>query len=544
MEFTDRKDELWAKYFGNTAEVGLKHPNFENFMSDLNRNELLRIATEPTTTANQLKYIVASYPTVFALANDDKYRSIAVAIMQHANTPKEIKETLQTIINPQKNIIMENKMENKKVENPVQQPAGDAELNHPAPDNAVSVSADSSPAQPEGLQDDPELTSPGKKIKGENGSIEIQKGSNLAEAFVGNTIRNAVKAANATPDHEGKPYEGIDPKVVNWDELSKWGVSRQDLEKSGALKDMLQGKKSGLVNMNFTSNKDGLSVHEQVLARLSFRKNNDNTWGFRYNLRKPKKSLNNLNGYYGYKFTEEDRSKLAITGNLGKIIMVNLPSLNPNEKTPVLLSLDRLTNELIVREASKVNVPQSILGVELTPEQQADLKNGRAVKVEGMLKKDGSAFDAELQYNTVNRRFDFVRNELANGIKKELTVDQQVDLLINRVAVEIKNGTDRSGQPYSAWIKYTPNRVDKKSISFYKDNPDEKKVVAPTIESSVQAQANNDGHKPEALKNVPDAVEQKQPATPTAKQTEKTNQRQQAKQGTSQKSAKKPGMKR
>jgi hypothetical protein len=486
--------DVLEQFYGQFMAANLRYDGFSN--ADLS-DENLRVST----TLNPAQY--------------ERFRSyVKVQELEHEQS---LQEHLEMANLKNKNINYQNStvMTEKKQQNSAQLPTNGAEQNHSLHDNAVAAAAGINPAIPEGLQPEQELTSSGKKIKGAGGGVDVQKGSSVAEAVVGNFAHNLTKNANATSDREGKPYNGIDPEKVNWDELKKLGVSNDFLQKSGALNDMLEGKKSNLVHI--VVKVDGMNVESQ--ARLSFKKNEDGTWGIKANT---KKNMQSLQQYFGYQFTDEDRLNFKTTGNLGKVIEVNLPS-NPNAKTAVLLSLDKLTNELIARDASKVNAPKSILGVELTPEQQADLKTGKAVRVENMPKKDGSTFSAELQYNANEKMFTFVNSNFMSKINGvELNPAQRMELLDGKKAVRIENMVDKAGKQYSAWVKYTPGRVDKngksKNLTFYQNNPNKGEVIAPTVESSVQHAANNEGHKPEALKNVPGALEQGQGADKTPKQ--------------------------
>jgi hypothetical protein len=65
-------------------------------------------------------------------------------------------------------------------------------------------------------------------------------------------------------------------------------------------------------------------------------------------------------------------------GNLGRVVEAEF---RQGEKTPVLLSLDKLTNEPVAFRADKVTVPEKIKGVELSEQQRKELSEGKAVSI-------------------------------------------------------------------------------------------------------------------------------------------------------------------
>ena len=109
-------------------------------------------------------------------------------------------------------------------------------------------------------------------------------------------------------------YQPIDESKINWQELEeKWGVKRDDLEKSGDLTKMLNYGKSDLVKV---SPKFGGEAFE-LDARLSFKKDGEgNVSLVPHFIRKEQK----LDEYKEHKFSDEDRKNLRETGNLGRVV--------------------------------------------------------------------------------------------------------------------------------------------------------------------------------------------------------------------------------
>lgn len=80
------------------------------------------------------------------------------------------------------------------------------------------------------------------------------------------------------------------------------------------------------------------------------------------------------------------KENLLATGNAGRF--VELEPHTPGEKVPSLVSIDKLTNRLEAVPLNKLTVSQNLKGVELSPEQQQALNEGKKVLVEGMTFKN------------------------------------------------------------------------------------------------------------------------------------------------------------
>ena len=107
-------------------------------------------------------------------------------------------------------------------------------------------------------------------------------------------------------------YQPIDENKINWQELEdRWGVKRDDLEKSGDLTKMLNYGKSDLVKVKPTFGGESFELD----ARLSFKKDGEgNVSLVPHFIRKEQK----LDEYKKHKFSDDDRKNLRETGNLGR----------------------------------------------------------------------------------------------------------------------------------------------------------------------------------------------------------------------------------
>ena len=109
-------------------------------------------------------------------------------------------------------------------------------------------------------------------------------------------------------------YQPIDESKINWQKLEeKWGVKRDDLEKSGDLNRMLNYGKSDLVRVSPNFGGEAFELD----ARLSFKKDGEgNVSLVPHFIRKEQK----LDDYKEHKFSDDDRKNLRETGNLGRVV--------------------------------------------------------------------------------------------------------------------------------------------------------------------------------------------------------------------------------
>ena len=190
------------------------------------------------------------------------------------------------------------------------------------------------------------------------------------------------EAPQQTQGRQG--YQPIDENRINWQELEeRWGVKRDELEKSGDLQKMLNYGKSDLVKV--TPNFGGEAF--ELDARLSFRKDGEgNVSLVPHFIRKEQK----LEEYKEHKFSDEDRKNLRETGNLGRV--VDLVDRETGEITPSFVSIDRKTNEITDVPASKVRIPERIGKTEITKQEQDMLRAGLPVRDKLIERNDGRKF--------------------------------------------------------------------------------------------------------------------------------------------------------
>ena len=354
------------------------------------------------------------------------------------------------------------------------------------------------------------------------------------------------EAPQQTQGRQG--YQPIDENRINWQELEeRWGVKRDELEKSGDLQKMLNYGKSDLVKV--TPNFGGEAF--ELDARLSFRKDGEgNVSLVPHFIRKEQK----LEEYKEHKFSDEDRKNLRETGNLGRV--VDLVDRETGEIIPSFVSIDRKTNEITDVPASNVRIPERIGNTEITKQEQDMLRAGLPVCDKLIERKDGRKFVTTLQVNVEQRGVEFVPGtgrsprtaqtqeakenptqaqaqaqgtENATGTNKEqrrntwtnedgsirpiskwsnvsFTDQQKADYVAGK-AVRLENVTDKQGFHATMYIKFNP---EKGRPYRYDTNPDNAQQVAPSNESRTQVAVNNEGKTNEATKNLNEPLQKGQ----------------------------------
>ena len=179
-------------------------------------------------------------------------------------------------------------------------------------------------------------------------------------------------------------YQPIDESKINWQELEdRWGVKRDDLEKSGDLTKMLNYGKSDLVKVKPTFGGESFELD----ARLSFKKDGEGNISLvPHFIRKEQK----LDEYKEHKFSDDDRKNLRETGNLGRV--VDIVDKETGEIIPSYISIDRKTNEITDIPANKVRIPERIGKTEITKQEQDMLRAGLPVRDKLIERNDGRKF--------------------------------------------------------------------------------------------------------------------------------------------------------
>lgn len=340
---------------------------------------------------------------------------------------------------------------------------------------------------------------------------------------------------------------------VDWKELEKFGVKRENLSEKD-MRALMNYGKTNLVTVNPTFGGESYELQ----ARLSFQKTEDGALKLTPHFVRHEPRLDIPHN--GYTFTDEDRKNLKQTGNLGRL--VDVADTKTGEMRPSYISIDRQTNEIVDIPASKVRIPSQIGLTELLPAEQDILRAGFALPKEVTL-KNGRKFKTLLQVNADKRDVEFVPGQprqqqsqhQGNGQGKKqkspeatdapgqqqkedgnqengqrrnrswtnedgsirpigkwkddkFTEQQKADYVAGKTVV-LANAKDDKGEPCTKYLKF--DREKGRPLT-YSENPDLAQTVAPSNESRTQLAVNDGGKTNEATKHLKEPLQQGQTA--------------------------------
>lgn len=193
-----------------------------------------------------------------------------------------------------------------------------------------------------------------------------------------------------------------------------------------------------------------------------------------------------------------------------------------------LVSIDRLTNEIVSIPVDKVYIKPKVANIELTGQEIAILKSGGTIREKQVELPNGRKFTADLQYNADKRDVVFISEPYRNRQTQEngehtqtqkpeqwlddngnpkrlkqwckipLSEQQQADYLAGK-QILVGEGKDRFGNDCTIYLKFDPQEKKPETTRVY---PDRDNVVGIAEEHKTQVSVNNDGKTNEATKNV------------------------------------------
>lgn len=283
--------------------------------------------------------------------------------------------------------------------------------------------------------------------------------SGMLDAFLKQAAGEPVKMQEATPQQ----YR-FNESLVNWKQLDEMGISKEMLIQRGLLDQLLKGYKTNqLVPLSINTG----AAYIRMEARLSLMPDQE---GLRLYINGVRQAPDLDRSYMGHVFSDEDKRNLRETGNMGRSVELRGRDGQYHE---ALVSIDKLTNELVAVKKENVFIPEEIRGVKLTPDEIADLKDGKEIYLEGMLSNAGREFNAYVQYNADRRgveyRFENERLFNAQTLGGAKISEQQRDAINAGKAVLVENMQGRNGEFYDRYVKLDEATGN---LSFLKYNPD------------------------------------------------------------------------
>lgn len=298
------------------------------------------------------------------------------------------------------------------------------------------------------------------KSTSENQSINHQNQQEMAK-----------QANNPTPvegaSAEGQTYR-FNESMIDWEKLKNFGISREYLQEKGLLDGMLKGYKTNQtvpVSMNFGS------AVLRTDARLSFAQTAGGPVALQIHGIRKTPDLDRP--YFGHVFSDEDKKNLRESGNMGRVVELKTRS---GEYAPSFISIDKLTNEVVALKAENVFIPNEIKDVKLTEQEKNDLREGKAVYLEGMTANSGKEFNANVQVNADKRGLEFIFNndklfnaQSIGGV--QLTEKQSQDLNGGK-AIFLEDMVRKDGEKFSAFVKLDEGNGRPQYTRFNPDSPE------------------------------------------------------------------------
>lgn len=377
-------------------------------------------------------------------------------------------------------------------------------------------------------------TKEGEAIMAKHEVKEPKEQKNKKDMETAQTTPNATttQAKPKTTEYRFKPEQ------IDWETMNNLGLSKERLEKAGVMDTLLRGYKTNIlmpISLNL-----GTAV-TRMDARLSLQPGENGSAVVAIHGIRKEPNLNTP--FFGHEFTKEDKENLLKTGNMGRVVDLTNPK--TGEKIPSIISIDRLTNEVVALRQDWMRIPNEFKGVTLNAEQKQTLLEGKPLLLEGMISKKGEPFSAPIQYNADKRFIEFLfdRSNAQNQTQsqqarqqgqppyeaprtfrgKELT-DQQYEKYNAGITIYVDGLIDKKGEKYQGYATFT-KETGKEQFSF--TNPNKlKDKIQPTEAHKTQVAVNSDGKTNEATKNINEPLKPKQQAPNDKKQQQKQDARQ------------------
>ena len=258
-----------------------------------------------------------------------------------------------------------------------------------------------------------------------------------------------------------------DEKKIDWENLAKFGITKETLEKNNSLQTMVKGYGSReLINIKFQIN----GVQFEGMARAFLNQTNDESLDLKL---KGKIDSPNFDNFHGENFSEEERKTMLKTGNLGRIATLKFKD---GTDKKAFVSVDSLTNRLTYFKAESLNLKDSYREAKLTEEQKSSLLEGKAIYLTGMRNKNGNNFDSYVQINAETKGIALVKNrerqqamkeDLFPGIPKtfgkQLVTERQREILADNGTIFLSNVQCRDGEARDAFFR----KNEQGQIKFY-----------------------------------------------------------------------------
>lgn len=238
--------------------------------------------------------------------------------------------------------------------------------------------------------------------------------------------------------------------------LSSLGLSKQILEERGQLDNFLSFKPTDLLPLRFRVG----DMEVKSEGRLTLRTQSDGSESI--SVRCVRKELNLEAPYMCCSFTDQDKESLLETGHLGRVAQLKGAD---GREFSAYISVDEDTNTLVYVPTARVYIPQTISGVDLSPDQRATLRAGKPLSFSGVSAK-GKEYTATIQVDACKRAmsFTFPTNEV-----KQILGTRRADGVPTMLSGQVltKEAQDKLAKGETLYLEGLKNSRTKKSFNSY-----------------------------------------------------------------------------
>lgn len=238
--------------------------------------------------------------------------------------------------------------------------------------------------------------------------------------------------------------------------LASLGLSKQILEERGQLENLLSFKPTDLLPVRIKAG----DIDVKTEGRLTLRTQPDGSESI--SVRCVRKELNLEAPYMCCSFTDQDKQSLLETGHLGRVAQLKGAD---GREFSAYVSVDEDTNTLVYVPTARVYIPQTISGVDLSPDQRATLRAGEPLSFSGVSAK-GKEYTATIQVDACKRAMSFTFP--TNDVKQVLGTRRAdgVPTMLNG-QVLTKEAQDKLAKGETLYLEGLKNSRTKKIFNSY-----------------------------------------------------------------------------
>ncbi|WP_462136040.1 DUF3945 domain-containing protein [Porphyromonas uenonis] len=238
--------------------------------------------------------------------------------------------------------------------------------------------------------------------------------------------------------------------------LASLGLSKQILEERGQLENLLSFKPTDLLPVHIKTG----DIDIRTEGRLTLRTQPDGSESI--SVRCVRKELNLEAPYMCCSFTDQDKESLLETGHLGRVAQLKGAD---GREFSAYISVDEDTNTLVYVPTARVYIPQTISGVDLSPDQRATLRAGKPLAFSGVSAK-GKEYTATIQVDACKRAmsFTFPTNEM-----KQVLGTRRADGVPTMISGQVltKEAQNKLAKGETLYLEGLKNSRTKKSFNSY-----------------------------------------------------------------------------